>query len=224
MDEPVGERSEASPGGRRRYCLHAGCRWQRIHSAVPVQSQRPAMPTIRLTDGESRNGAMVLGSAAAPAFGIPKHTPQRRLERCLAAWSRTSPDASRRLILESPDGSVVGTWRNSRPAGSRLLITNYVSIIGFARYSSLDLDSGASARCSPAVADEPRRRTIRWRSTMTQNGFWLITSQGMRTFRPACLAVLRCEQPNRRFVTADIRLGRDRRATISRDRKPAWHS
>ena len=124
-----------------------------------------------LTDGESRNGAVVWdrrGSRIA-------YQSTRRNGRSNDVWvmDPTNP-ATAKVALESPDGSWWGPAEFSA-SGSKLLLTNYVSITD-SRVHLLDLDSGESILLAGGADNTSTNLPVAIDDE--SDGFWLITDQG----------------------------------------------
>jgi dipeptidyl aminopeptidase/acylaminoacyl peptidase len=124
-----------------------------------------------ITDGESRNGAVVWdrrGSRIA-------YQSTRRNGRSNDVWVMDPAEpAKAKVALESPDGSWWGPTEFS-DSGSKLLVTNYVSITD-SRVHLLDLDSGESALL--AGGGDSTSTNVPVAFDDEADGFWLITDQG----------------------------------------------
>lgn len=124
-----------------------------------------------LTDGESRNGAVVWdrrGSRIA-------YQSTRRNGRSNDIWVMDpSNPATATVALESPDGSWWGPAEFSA-SGSKLLLTNYVSVTD-SRAHLLDLDSGESVLLAGGANNTSTNLPVAIDDE--SDGFWLITDQG----------------------------------------------
>ena len=161
-----------------------------------------------LTDGESRNGAVVWdrrGSRLA-------YQSTRRNGRSNDVWvmDPTNPAAAK-VALESPDGSWWGPAEFSA-SGSKLLLTNYVSITD-SRVHLLDLDSGESILLAGGADNTSTNLPVAIDDE--SDGFWLITDQGGEFNQLAWQSVEPGARPD--VVSGDIPWGVST-AVISHDR------
>mgnify|MGYP001550605875 FL=1 len=124
-----------------------------------------------LTDGESRNGAVVWDRRGTRIA----YQSTRRNGRSNDVWVMDPADpAKAKVALESPDGSWWGPAEFSA-SGGKLLLTNYVSVTD-SRVHLLDLDSGESALL--AGGDDKASTNVPVAFDDKADGFWLITDQG----------------------------------------------
>ncbi len=124
-----------------------------------------------LTDGESRNGAVVWDrDGRRIAY---QSTARNGAANDVWLMSPEAPDGAG-IIVESQDGSWWGPVEFSA-AGNRLLATNYVSITD-SRAHLVDLDSGSVTR----LAGGPGNDSVNYPVAFDDgnDGYWLITSQG----------------------------------------------
>ena len=124
-----------------------------------------------LTDGESRNGAVVwdrLGRRIA-------YQSTRRNGRSNDVWVMDPADPSNaRMVLESADGSFWAPAEFSA-SGSKLLLSNFISITD-SRVHLLDLDSGEAVLLAGGTEKRSANEPIAFDDD--SDGFWLITDQG----------------------------------------------
>ena len=148
-----------------------------------------------LTDGESRNGAVVWdrrGSRIA-------YQSTRRNGRSNDVWIMDPADAAKaRIVLESPDGTWWGPAEFSA-SGSKLLLTNYVSITD-SRVHLLDLDTGESVLLAGGGDEKSANVPVAFDDG--SDGIWLITDQGGEFSQLAWQAATPGAQPQP--VTGDI--------------------
>lgn len=124
-----------------------------------------------LTDGESRNGATVWDRQGR-RFAYQS---TRRNGASNDVWLMDPMDpASSVMILESPDGTWWGPAEFSE-SGSKLLISNYVSIAD-SRVYLLDLDSRQKKLM--AGGREKASANIPLGFDKDEGGFWLVTDSG----------------------------------------------
>ena len=124
-----------------------------------------------LTDGESRNGAIVWDHQGEK-FAY-QSTRRNGASNDLWMMNPAEPAASE-MILASPDGTWWGAVDFS-DNGASLLIQNYVSIAD-ARVHLLDLDSGNSSLL--AGGDDAKSSNVPIGFDASGEGFWLVTDQG----------------------------------------------
>ena len=163
----------------------------------------------RLSDGESRNGAVVWDRRGSRiAFQST-----RRNGASNDVWIMDPEDAnSAEIALSSPDGSWWGPAEFSA-SGSKLLVDNYISITD-SRVHVVDLDAGTSEM----VAGGPDDRSVNYSVAFDDEneGLWLITNDGSEFDRLAWQSI----EPGAaaEIVTADIPWNVSG-ATMSHDRK-----
>jgi dipeptidyl aminopeptidase/acylaminoacyl peptidase len=190
-DEPVGQVGRQPKGSKLVFTRDAGgSEFSQIFQFDPASAGAQM-----LTDGESRNGAMVWDREG------------RRLAYQSTARNGASndiwmmdPDAPEdaKIVLESPDGSWWGPAEFSQ-TGTRVLVTNYVSITD-SRVNLLDLDTGnvtllAGGAAAPSV-NEPLAFDD------DKDGFWFITDRAGE-FRVLAWQSLE-EGAEPEYITSDI--------------------
>lgn len=165
--EPVGGVSR-QPGGRNLIFTRdtGGSEFTQIFMLDPADGS-----TKLLTDGESRNGATVWDRQGR-RFAYQS---TRRNGASIDVWLMDPMDpASSVMILESPDGTRWGPAEFSE-SGSKLLISNYVSIAD-SRVYLLDLDSRQKKLM--AGGREKASANIPLGFDKDEGGFWLVTDSG----------------------------------------------
>lgn len=165
--EPVGGVSR-QPGGRNLIFTRdtGGSEFTQIFMLDPADGS-----TKLLTDGESRNGATVWDRQGR-RFAYQS---TRRNGASNDVWLMDPMDpASSVMILESPDGTWWGPAEFSE-SGSKLLISNYVSIAD-SRVYLLDLDSRQKKLM--AGGREKASANIPLGFDKDEGGFWLVTDSG----------------------------------------------
>lgn len=165
--EPVGGVSR-QPGGRNLIFTRdtGGSEFTQIFMLDPADGS-----TKLLTDGESRNGATVWDRQGR-RFAYQS---TRRNGASNDVWLMDPMDpASSVMILESPDGTRWGPAEFSE-SGSKLLISNYVSIAD-SRVYLLDLDSRQKKLM--AGGREKASANIPLGFDKDEGGFWLVTDSG----------------------------------------------
>jgi dipeptidyl aminopeptidase/acylaminoacyl peptidase len=165
-DEPVGEVARQPGGSKLIFTRDAGgSEFSQVFLLDP-----DAGDAQMLTDGESRNGAVIWDRQG------------RRLAYQSTARNGASNDlwimdpetpGEKNIALESPDGSWWGPAEFSK-SGSKVLVSNYVSITD-SRVNLLDLDTGdvtllAGGPESPSV-------NVPLAFDDENDGFWLITDR-----------------------------------------------
>jgi dipeptidyl aminopeptidase/acylaminoacyl peptidase len=124
-----------------------------------------------LSDGESRNGAVVWDRQGERIA----YQSTRRNGASNDVWVMDPADPdSAEIVLESPDGSWWGPAEFSK-SGSKLLVTNYVSITD-ARAHVVDLDSGKLTLLAGGPDDAGYNVPVAFDDN--EDGFWLLTDQG----------------------------------------------
>ena len=172
--EPVGAVTRQPGGSRLLFTRDAGGSEFAQIFELDLSSGAAKM----LTDGESRNGAVVWdrrGSRIA-------YQSTRRNGASNDVWvmDPSTPDGAE-TVLESPDGSWWGPVEFSS-SGSKLLAQNYVSITD-SRVLLVDLDS----RETRLLAGGPGSASVNYGVALDDagDGFWLITDQGSEFARLA---------------------------------------
>ncbi len=205
FDEPIGNISR-QPGGRKILFTRdaGGSEFAQIFLLDPVNGESEL-----LSDGESRNGAMVWDRRGNQvAFQST-----RRNGASNDVWIMDPEDAqAAKIVLESPDGSWWGPVEFSANGGS-LLVLNYLSVVD-SRVHLLDLDSGESV----LVAGGPENKSANFPVAFDDknSGFWFITDQGGEFNQLAWQSLEPNSEPE--FVTKDIPWNVSS-ATISHDRR-----
>ena len=124
-----------------------------------------------LSDGESRNGAVVWDRDGR-RFAY-QSTRRNGASNDVWLMNPDEPDKAE-VILESPDGSWWGPSEFS-VTGSRVLVVNYVSVADSSVHL-VDLDTGASTLLAGDAANPSTNYPVAFDDEA--DGFWLITSQG----------------------------------------------
>ena len=124
-----------------------------------------------LSDGESRNGAVVWDRDGR-RFAY-QSTRRNGASNDVWLMNPDEPDKAE-VILESPDGSWWGPSEFSA-RGSRVLVVNYVSVADSSVHL-VDLDTGASTLLAGDAANPSTNYPVAFDDEA--DGFWLITSQG----------------------------------------------
>ncbi len=161
-----------------------------------------------LTDGESRNGAVIWDRAGKRIA----YQSTRRNGRSNDIWVM-SPDEpeSAKVVLESPDGSWWGPTEFSAD-GKRLLALNYISVDEM-RAVLVDLETGESAVLAGGAGDVGVNLAVGFDDT--GDGFWLITDRGGEFNQLAWQQMAAGAAPE--IITTDIPWGVSA-ATLSHDR------
>jgi dipeptidyl aminopeptidase/acylaminoacyl peptidase len=148
-----------------------------------------------LTDGESRNGAVVWDRQGR-RFAY-RSTRRNGASNDLWMMDASEP-AGAELILESPDGT---SWSPAEfsASGSKLLLFNYVSIVD-SRVHLLDLDSGALQLLAGGAASRSANVPVAFDDA--DDGFWFITDQANEFRQLAWQPMDSSASPE--LVTADI--------------------
>lgn len=166
-DEPIGSVSR-QPGGRQMLFTQdaGGSEFAQIFLLDPDSGEAQL-----LTDGESRNGAMVWDRRGTRIA----YQSTRRNGASNDIWIMNPADAAAAaIVLESPDGSWWGAQEFSAN-GNKLLVANYVSIVDSRAYL-LDLDSGKAVLLAGGV--DNRSVNLPFAFDDENEGFWLLTNQG----------------------------------------------
>jgi len=148
-----------------------------------------------LSDGESRNGAIVWNRRGTQ-FAFQS---TRRNGASNDIWIMDPEEpGSAEIALTSPDGSWWGPAEFSA-GGSKLLVINYVSIVD-SRVHIVDLDTGTNTLLSGGPEDQSVNNAIAFDDD--NEGFWLITDQGGEFNQLAWQAMEQDATPQ--ILTADI--------------------
>ena len=188
--EPLGSAQRRPGGSALSFSMdEGGAEFFQVFLLEPESGRRR-----RLTDGTSRNGAVVWSAdGTRMAFYST-----RRNGRSNDVWLMDAEDPeSARLALESPDGSWWGPSDFSTD-GQRLLVQNYVSVTD-SRVHLLDLESGRQRLL--AGGNESRAVHLGAQFDARDDGIFLLTDEGSDFTR---LAHLDLETGERQIITADI--------------------
>jgi len=190
-DEPIGSVSRQPGGSKLSFTRDAGG-----SEFAQIFLLDPATGSARiLTDGESRNGAVVWDRQGRRiAFRST-----RRNGASNDLWIMDPADSGdAELILESPDGT---SWSPAEfsTSGSKLLLSNYVSVAD-SRVHLLDLDSGKSR----LLAGGATNRSVNFPVALddANDGFWFITDQADEFRQLAWQAMDSAAKPE--LITTDI--------------------
>jgi len=203
--EPIGEVAKQPRGDKIVFTRDAGgSEFAQIFLMDP-ESGGAKM----LTDGESRNGAVVWDrDGRRIAY---QSTARNGAANDIWLMSPGTPQAAE-IVVESQDGTWWGPAEFSA-SGSRLLATNYVSITDSRAYV-VDLDSGSAT----LLAGGPGNESVNYPVAFDDgnDGYWLVTNQGSEFQRLAWQPM----QPGAgvEVVTGDIDWDVSG-AIVSRDRK-----
>jgi dipeptidyl aminopeptidase/acylaminoacyl peptidase len=162
-----------------------------------------------LSDGESRNGAVVWDRRGTQiAFQST-----RRNGASNDIWIMDPEDSqSAEIVLSSPDGSWWGPTEFST-SGSKLLFINYVSVAD-SRVHVVDLDTGTDTLLSGGPENKSVNSPIAFDDD--NDGFWLLTDQGGEFNQLAWQAMEPGATPE--IITADVPWSISS-AAMSHDRK-----
>ncbi len=205
FNEPIGDILR-QPGGHKILFTRdaGGSEFAQIFLLDPANGESEL-----LSDGESRNGAMVWDRRGNQvAFQST-----RRNGASNDVWIMDPEDAqAAKIVLESPDGSWWGPVEFSANGGS-LLVLNYLSVVD-SRVHLLDLDSGEAV----VLAGGPNNKSTNFPVAFDDknSGFWFITDQGGEFNQLAWQSLEPNSEPE--FVTKDIPWNVSS-ATISHDRR-----
>jgi dipeptidyl aminopeptidase/acylaminoacyl peptidase len=190
-DEPIGSVTRQPQGSKLSFTRDAGG-----SEFAQVFLLDPATGDARmLTDGESRNGAVVWDRQGR-RFAFRS---TRRNGASNDLWIMDPTDSGNaELILKSPDGT---SWSPAEfsASGSKLLLSNYVSIAD-SRVHLLDLDSGASQLLAGGTTTGSANSPVALDDA--NDGFWFITDQAGEFRTLAWQALDSAASPE--FVTTDI--------------------
>jgi dipeptidyl aminopeptidase/acylaminoacyl peptidase len=165
--EPVGSVTRQPGGSSVIFSRDAGgSEFTQIFQLDPV-----AGTTKMLTDGESRNGAVVWDRQGRQLA----YQSTRRNGASNDVWLMEPSDpTSAKLVLKSPDGTWWGPAEFSA-SGSKLLVENYVSIAD-SRVHLLDLKSRELKLLAGGRDGTSANTPVGF--DVDDRGFWLITDQG----------------------------------------------
>ena len=165
--EPVSEVTERPGSGQLLFKRDAGGNeFAQIFELEPTRGKEKM-----LTDGESRNGAMVWDRRG----GRIAYQSTRRNGATNDVWVMDPADPSRaEMVLEARDGTWWGPTEFSA-TGSKLLLMNYVSIAD-SRVHVLDLDSGEATLVAGGPDDRSANVPVAFDDE--SDGIWLMTNQG----------------------------------------------
>jgi dipeptidyl aminopeptidase/acylaminoacyl peptidase len=165
-NEPVGGVARQPGGSKLAFTRDAGgSEFSQIFLLDPAGGDAQM-----LTDGESRNGAMLWDREGRRLA----YQSTRRNGASNDIWlaDPENPDDAK-LVLESPDGSWWGPAEFSQ-AGTKVLVSNYVSITD-SRVNLLDLDTGSVTLLAGAAADPSVNEPLAFDDD--NEGFWFITDR-----------------------------------------------
>ena len=203
--EPIGQVATQPRGDRIVFTRDAGgSEFAQIFLMEP-ESGGATM----LTDGESRNGAVVWDrDGRRIAY---QSTARNGASNDIWLMSPGNPQTAE-IVVESQDGTWWGPAEFSA-SGSRLLATNYVSITDSRAYV-VDLDSGSAT----LLAGGPGNESVNYPVAFDDgnDGYWLVTNQGSEFQRLAWQPL--APGAGVEVVTGDIDWDVSS-AIVSRDRK-----
>ena len=164
-----------------------------------------------LTDGESRNGAMLWDREGR----LLAYQSTRRNGASNDIWlaDPENPDDAK-VVLESPDGSWWGPAEFSQ-TGTRVLVTNYVSITD-SRVNLLDLDTGNVTLLAGGATDPSVNNPLAFDDD--NDGFWFITDRAGEFSVLAWQSLEEGAEPE--YISKEIPWNVDG-GTISHDRRRA---
>jgi dipeptidyl aminopeptidase/acylaminoacyl peptidase len=165
-DEPIGQVSRQSAGSKLVFTRDAGG-----SEFSQIFLLDPAVGNARmLTDGESRNGAVVWDrNGRRLAY---QSTARNGASNDIWMMDPEAPEDTK-IVLESPDGSWWGPAELSK-SGSKMLVANYVSITD-SRVNLLDLDTGDVTLLSGDAGNPSVNIPLAFDDE--KDGFWLITDR-----------------------------------------------
>ncbi len=203
--DPVGE-VQRQPGGSQLIFTRdaGGSEFSQLFAFAPADGT-----AVMLSDGESRNGAIVWDRAGS-RFAY-QSTRRNGASNDVWIMDPQLPEESR-MVLESPDGSWWGPVDFSA-TGSQLLILNYASASD-SRVHQLDLDSGNTRLVAGGDADTGTNFPLGFDET--GDGYWLITDRAGEFRQLAWQSLADGASPE--IVTADIPWDIDE-AALSHDRR-----
>ncbi len=166
-DEPIGGVQRQPHGSKLTFTQDAGgSEFSQIFMLDPSDGR-----TTMLTDGESRNGA-VLWDRDGRRLAFQS---TRRNGASNDVWLMDADDKdSARVVLESPDGSWWGPIEFSA-SGNKVLVLNYVSIAD-SRVHLLDLDSESYPLLAGGDAGGGANFPVGF--ALDDEGYWLTTDRG----------------------------------------------
>ncbi len=165
-NEPVGNVSRQPGGSTMLFTQDAGgSEFAQIFKFDPNTGDAEM-----LTDGESRNGAMVWDRRGTRvAFQSTRRNGASNDVWLLDPEEPGNP----KLVLESPDGSWWGPEEFSG-SGSKLLVTNYISVSN-SRIFVVDLDTGAKQLLAGGTDEASVNYPVAFDDD--RDGIWLISNQ-----------------------------------------------
>jgi dipeptidyl aminopeptidase/acylaminoacyl peptidase len=164
-----------------------------------------------LTDGESRNGAVVWDRGGR-RFAY-QSTARNGASNDIWLMDPEAPEG-KRIVLESPDGTWWGPAEFSK-SGSKILVGNYVSVTD-SRVNLLDLDTGDVTLLAGGATEPSVNLPLAFDDE--NDGFWLVTDRGGEFNVLAWQSLESGAEPE--YVTASIPWNVEG-AAISDDRKRA---
>lgn len=167
FDEPVGGVTRQPGSSALTFTRDAGgSEFSQVFTLDPANGT-----ATMLTDGESRNGAVVWDRAGT-RFAY-QSTRRNGASNDIWQMQANDPDSAE-LVLESPDGSWWGPAEFSA-SGGKLLVTNYVSIAD-SRVHLLDLDTGNLEPVAGSGTEPSSNFALGFAGD--DDGAWVITNRG----------------------------------------------
>ena len=206
-NEPVGGVARQPGGSKLAFTRDAGgSEFSQIFLLDPAGGDAHM-----LTDGESRNGAMLWDREGRRLA----YQSTRRNGASNDIWlaDPENPEDAK-LVLESPDGSWWGPAEFSQ-TGTKVLVTNYVSITD-SRVNLLDLDTGNVTLLAGGAADPSVNDPLAFDDD--NDGFWFITDRAGEFSVLAWQSLEEGAEPE--YITKEIPCNVDGGA-ISHDRRRA---
>ncbi len=206
-NEPVGGVARQPGGSKLAFTRDAGgSEFSQIFLLDPAGGDAHM-----LTDGESRNGAMLWDREGRRLA----YQSTRRNGASNDIWlaDPENPEDAK-LVLESPDGSWWGPAEFSQ-TGTKVLVTNYVSITD-SRVNLLDLDTGNVTLLAGGAADPSVNDPLAFDDD--NDGFWFITDRAGEFSVLAWQSLEEGAEPE--YITKEIPWNVDGGA-ISHDRRRA---
>jgi dipeptidyl aminopeptidase/acylaminoacyl peptidase len=166
-DEPIGGVQRQPHGSKLTFTQDAGgSEFSQIFILDPIDGS-----TTMLTDGESRNGAVLWDRGGRRIA----YQSTRRNGASNDVWLMAPDDQdSAKVVLESPDGTWWGPIEFS-DSGSKVLVLNYVSIAD-SRVHLLDLDSESYELLAGGEAGGGANFPVGF--AIDDDGYWLTTDRG----------------------------------------------